>query len=283
MVFAFFRLFVIAIASVLTIFIIVISLRMVGEKQVYTVPPHRLLKIKPFDVAWGGDSTQAPAFSLKAYQRAAKEHFVLGALVHAAKDGVWFVASTDKLAQLHKGTGWISHATSKQLKGILRFSTLIKALPKANYYVQIEDPATPLLKSFFNDIERAHLADHFVLTSPFEDTVHMIRNANPNWLVGAYTADIAKAWLMSSMYLEPIMSLNCDEFTLPVSPLPSHTKSLFDSLAVEMTRQTQTRLLKELKKRKILVLVRSNDPKLAEQLVEDHLATGAIFPSNALP
>ncbi len=272
MVLAFLRLITIALGSIVGVAVVILGLRALGEKQVYTVPPHPLLNIQPFFVAWGGDSSHgAKPFSLDAYKQAANKHFVLGVLAHPSSDGVWFVAKSNKLSKLHLGHGFLTLTSSQKLSGVLRFVDLVKALPQANYYVKVENPASPYLGEFFKTIESAHVEKHFVLTSPFYDTTKLLRNQNPNWLVGATTSQVAKAQLMSSIYLEPTMSLEAEEFTLPIEPL-------------------DVRLLRELTKRKMLVLVRRKAPTTYEtyardvkKLLNKHVITGAIYDSDHLP
>ncbi len=272
MIFAFFRLFTIAFGSIVGLALVIFGLRVMGSKQVYTVPPHPLLNIHPFIVAWGGDSSQGAApFTLPAYKQAANEQYVLGVLVHVSQDGVWFVAPSNKLSELHLGHGFLTQTPSTSLARVLRFNDLIHALPRANYYVKIDNPATPKLTQFFKAIESANLAEHFVLTTPFADAAKMIRQRNPNWLVGATTSQVAKSRVMSSIYLEPTMSLNAEEFTLPIEPI-------------------DLRLLKELKKRQILTLVERHSAtptaqyaKDVQTLLSQKRISGAIYDSNQLP
>jgi hypothetical protein len=260
MIFAFFRLILIALSTVLFFALIGYGLRTVGEQQEYTTTPHPLLDNGPLYVAWGGFDENHTAFSLPAYQTAADKKFILGVELRLSRDGVWYIYP-DKYVD---DGGFLTHKTSDELDklhlknssdSLVRFSTLLTALPTANYYVVIQNPASPYLEQIFKSIEAAHLEEHFILSSPFADTTRFLRERNSLWLTGTTTSEVAKSQLLASLYLEPLVTTTGD---------------------IVLLDKVNKRLMTELRKRHLGVLLKSENFAEIKDLLQQNLISGAL-------
>jgi hypothetical protein len=268
-VFAIFRFIVIVISSFAVAGLVVFFLRMTGEKQSFSVPPHPLYDVKPFQVSWGGEGDAGiTAFTLSAYQAAAADHMVLGAPLRVSRDGVWYVAGENELQKQTEGSGYLTFADSQDLdkvkykdddEGLLRFSKLVSEFPKENYFITVENPATPYIESIFKIIEGAKLEEHFIISTPFADTARLVRERNPKWFTGPTTSEIARAQFLSSLFLETLINLESEAFVADPPRLDS-----------------DYRLLRELRKRHILTLVKSDDLVMVHELLDRNLVAGFI-------
>lgn len=262
MFFAFFRLFVIAFSIILVGLFVIGGLRLLGENQEYAATPHPLLDHRPLIVAWGGDSTGGPAFSAPAYSAAAKSHFLLGLDLRLSFDGVWYVYPDKYLRE--KGGEFITHAKSEELdklkffgtdQPILRFDQLLAQLPESQYYIVVNNPASIYIEKIFKTIEAAHAETQFILSSPFADTTKFLRERNAKWITDSTTSETAKAKLLAALFLEPLITTTGEVMTL------DHEDS---------------RLMHELRKRHLAVLLRSDDAQIANGLLRDDLISGVV-------
>jgi glycerophosphoryl diester phosphodiesterase len=262
MFFAFFRLLMIAFSTILVVALVIGALRLFGERQEYTSVPHPLLNERPLIVAWGGDSSAAPAFSAPALQSAADKNFALGLDLRLSRDGVWYVYPNKYLRE--KGGQFITHFNSTELdqvqfentnQPLVRFDRIVAQLSQSRFYVVVNNPATPYLESLFKTIEANHLEPHFILSSPFADTTKFIRDRNAQWLTDSTTAETAKAKLLASLFLESLITMTGEVMTL---------------------EHPDTRLMQELQKRHVLVLLRTEDSTLVKNLLSEKLISGVV-------
>jgi hypothetical protein len=255
MVLAFFRLILIAATTAFVFVAVGYGLRSLGEQQQYSATPKPLIDHRPVYVAWGGLAGDYPLFSLKSYREASDKHWLLGLDLRLSRDGVWYIYPDKYL----KDGSFLTHANSADLDKskppILRFSTLLKVLPLANYYVIVENPAVQYLEQVFKAIEDNHLEEHFILSSPFADTTNLIRDRNPRWLTGSTTSEVAKAELLSALYLEPLVTTTGDVVTLD---------------------KVNRRLMAEFRKRHLGVLLKSDNATEIKDLLQEDLISGAV-------
>ncbi len=261
----------IAFSTIIAVALVIGALRLLGENQQYSVAPHPLLEKRPLVVAWGGDSTSSPAFTAGAYAAAAKNNFLLGVDLRLSFDGVWYVYPDKYLKE--KAGQFVTHTTSEDLdrlkfansnEPIMRFDQLIKLLPQSQYYVVIENPASIYLEKVFLTIEAAHIESQFILSSPFADTTKFLRERNAKWITDSTTAETAKSKLLASLFLEPLITTTGEVMTL------DHEDS---------------RLMREMRKRHLAVLLRSDDAAQVRALLKDDLISGVVTsrPSQFLP
>lgn len=263
MFFAFFRLFFIAAATIVSVVLVIIGLRLVGQKQSYSLVPHPFLNQSRIVVAWGGSphGVSAP-FSAQAYKTAADEDFVLGLDLRLSRDGVWYI-SPDKYLANHKD--FLTHKNSDELdkehlpnstSPILRFDSLVHQMPKSRYYIVVDNPASPYLEALFKTIESLHIEEQIILSSPFADTTKFLRERSAKWLTDSTTAEIAKAKLLTSLFLESLITTTGEVMTLDRVNEP---------------------LMRELRKRHMAVLFKTDDASLATRdLFDKDLITGIV-------
>lgn len=245
MFYAFSRLVLIALISLICIFLGVYGLRGVGTNQAYSNFKHPLIDKSRWIIADGGDLDFGPAQSLSALRAASRIHqnIFLGLKIRTSLDGRWVLYAPTRLEELTNGSGFVVQKNLTELKSLgfksspnerlLELSEVFKEFPNSRFYIDVMQPGATQLNALYSLLKEYKLERHIVLTSQFQDTLADIRSKSAQWLTGSSTAEYSKSEFMSAIFLETVANFEYD---------------------VYITKKYKPRLLSELERRKKIVI-----------------------------
>jgi glycerophosphoryl diester phosphodiesterase len=266
MLIAFGRLFLIAAATFISMFLVVFVLRQLGLTTQHSAYSHPLIGEKRWVVAMGGDPNFGPAYSRSALAAAAKNnsHYFIGLRIRATQDSEWVVYGSQNLADLTDTSGFIIQKNFNELKNVkyknssetlVPLDEAFSLIQKKPIYIIIDQPAGPHLEKLYSLIETNHAEERVVLSSQFMDTNLEIRKKSARWLTGASTSELAKFRFMSSILLETTTELAPDVFVLS---------------------KINTRMVDELIRRKKVILIETDEPERFKSALSQYPSIGIL-------
>ena len=271
---AFFRLFAIFIVSFGLLAGLVFSLRQIGLQQKYSASEFPVFKKHaPFLVIAMGGPDSLPAFSMGALKQSADFHpsVVLGLKLFLSYDHTWVVAPHKNLATFSTGTGFISsktwadivtHRHQNSSEKIVSLDEVFLQFPNRNYYIEIHHPYHPAIPKLLTKLTESKKDTDVIFTSTYMDTTKYLREHSARWPTGASASETSKFRFMTSIFLEPLATLDAD---------------------FVVTEKLTARFVDELQKRNKFVLLR--DAQLEGKVSLEFEVNGILTkrPSNYLP
>jgi glycerophosphoryl diester phosphodiesterase len=254
MLFAFFRLFFLFFMTVAVFAGGVFLLRQAGLQTQIAEHRHPLLQSSPWVIADGGDSAVGSHQSWRALKSIKDQNHRLlwfGLHLRQTLDGEWVLYAPTKLEQLTTGSGFVNQSTLAQIKKfkfketedeILTLSEALEKIGKANYLIEINQPANASLKKIYDAIDKNQLTERVVISSRFADVTREARNQSGRWLTDSATNEIHKIRFLNSLFLETAVDIPGDTYRASVTSHPRLLSELIRRQKVIIFDESETQM-----------------------------------------
>ena len=198
---AFLRLFFIALASLIWLVLVVLSLRFLAGQPQYAPADHPLLgrpNWQILDLLKSNPSTLPPSKDL-----------ILLARLYLSREGQWVVSTQSYLPTTFQPLNSLSNEELKAA-GISSLASWVEQHRDFYFLFQIEDSAAQALDQISELVAKFDLKERVLITSRYSSVLTKMREREPLWLYGASTSEISRLRFLSAIYLEPIVSLQSD-------------------------------------------------------------------------
>lgn len=260
------RLILISLGVILTVFVVLFGLRLVGLSQQHAQIRHPLMKKSFLIVAEGGLTDEAPAYTRPAFDAAVdlNPELLLEADIQITKDDQWVVFPPVPLEKLTDGQGLIRQHTLEELKQldaghlysnkqgehtfrgkgvrILTLDEFLRRYPDQGLVLDVQVKDVFSIDRLIEQLEGHQTDERLIIQSPYAATLSQIKDEYPLWLYGIAPATLTRFRVMESLFLEPFADLWADLVITPL--LISNQPVLTPRLLAEIERR-QKRLIVE--------------------------------------
>lgn len=209
------RILMIFVISLIWLVLAIYSLRLLGSNQKYEAHSHPLIASeKKWVIIENHESQSTKSAPHIAFAR-----------LFLSKDGSWVVAEKNFVGPQRQS---VNSLTLNDLKAhkVESIESWVQMHPAPSYYFFIEDSGGQNLEAISKLIRDKKLEQSVLIGSHYANIITKMRKIEPLWLYGAPTSEVSRLRFFSSLFLEPLATLNSDFVVIDKIPNPRFLSEL---------------------------------------------------------
>lgn len=265
---AFSRIIFISVGVIIAFLICILALRNIGGQLEYVPLKHPLLNQESYIIADGGGNEVAPKNSAKSFRHSLSinPEVILEADTRMTRDGIWVLFEPTRLEAKTGLKGAVEFTLAKDLKKavvtfsnsstaktstkILYLEEFLKEFGKNKLLINILSVKKSDLDGLVKLLDKYVDQERIIINSPSFNVIKQIRKLKPLWLYAADGNTLAKLHLFSSLFLEPMLTMDSDMF---IAPMKSKTYASLNKQALSEIKR---------RKRKAILMIDQQNPEI---------------------
>lgn len=221
------RLFVISGSVIIWGGIAILCLRGLGHQSSYQALDHPLINDNFYLIAKGGGEGEAPSNSYLALKQITdlNPQIIAEIDLWLTKDHIWvaygdgvFKTSSGEVGRIHEHR--LGELKAKKLLfggsqynkrlSLLTLDHVLSLFPQTTFLLDVHHYEETALRKLLELINRSHAGQRILIHSVFPQILRRLREKEPRWIYFPDKSEIMKAKIMSSIFLETLMSVPSD-------------------------------------------------------------------------